>query len=189
MFRRAHVHEPTSAPSSGAFRIPPHPDPSTWSLREYLRLLLQGKYDWIGEAPPRFGRVDHMEQAERIYRKARLPVGCDPRWLCHAHGVDTVPRALPPGTRELYARGRTLVPMRRGPRQWGPLVAHALIHHVNETVWLGEWTHADVWLCTMELIAPSEHLFMRGLDASLAEMSYVPRWLINDYWDAFTGQL
>lgn len=192
MFRRAYyapAREPAPAPQSGAFLLPARPAPSSWSLREYLRLLLQGKYDWIGEAPPRFSRVDHVEQAERIYRKSRLPVGCDPRWLCHAYGVDVVPRALPPDTREVYLRGRVLVPLRKGPRHWGPLVGHALVHHINETVWCGEWTHADIWLCTFELMAPAEHMFLQGLDQSLEAMGYASKWFINDYWDAVTGQL
>lgn len=189
VFRRAYHALPPS-PESGRIARISHPEPPPqWSFREYIRLLLQGKYHMIGEAPPKFGHVDHVEQAKRIYRKARLPIGCDPRWICAELGIRVKAKALPEHTREVYANGRILYPMRRGPREWGLSVAHGILHHENEVTWCGEWAHVDVWYATFELMLPSDTLFLVGLEKAKEAFSFAPEWLIDDYWDTITGQM
>ena len=187
MFRRAYYAPPPSPESGRIARISPPPSTS-WTLREYLRLLLQGRYDWIGEVPPRFGYADHREFAERIYRRTRLPVGCDPLWICEELGIDARAGVLPQGTKEVYANGRIIYPARKGARLAGLLLAHGITHHESERTWHGEWTHADEWLATLELLVPQETLFLAGLEAK-ERLPFAPEWLLEDYWDALTGHL
>jgi hypothetical protein len=69
------------------------------------------------------------------------------------------------------------------------ILAHGICHHVNETVWHGEWTHADIWHSSLELAIPHETLFFVGLERASEAFQFAPEWLIQDYWDALTGQL
>jgi hypothetical protein len=190
MFRRAYAYSRSSdddVPASAWQE--PEPPSVRWTLREYLRLLMQGKYHMIGEAPPRFGRIDHQEQAERIYRKARLPPGCDPRWLCQEWQLEHSPGALPPGAREVYYKGRIIYQTRWGEGMWGLLVTHGLVHFVEEITWCGEWTHSDIWHCSIEASLPRAWLREVGLERAREKARFVPVWFIEDRWDAITGQL
>lgn len=187
MFRRAYYTPPPSPESGKIARISPN-QPTSWTFREYLRLLLQGKYNWIGEAPPRFGAVDHREFAERIYRRTRLPVGCNPLWIAESLGIVVRPAALPPNTREVYSGGMILCPQGKGPRRWGIKVIHGIVHHEAERIWYGEWTHADIWLASIELAIPADALFLEKEGATEA-FPFAPEWLIDDYWGALSGQM
>jgi hypothetical protein len=188
MFRRAYAYSSDHDIPPSAWQEP-EPPSVRWTLREYLRLMMQGKYQMIGEAPPAFSRVDHREQAERIYRKARLPTGCDPRWLCREWELDCRPGKLPPGACEVYHQGRILYQTRWGESVWGLLVLHGLVHFVEEKTWCGEWTHSDIWYCTMEAALPRAWLLDVGLERGKSEARFVPEWLVEDCWDAFTGQM
>lgn len=179
MFRRA------------SFASIPNPQPATWSLREYLCLMMQGRYDMIGEAPPEASCVDYQEQAERFYRKLDIPPGCDPRWALDELGIRFQASLEVNGeVREVYSpeRGVRYSP-KGGPQRWGIRVWHGFEHHICDDLWGKEWTHSDIWLATIEMAIPSYILLAIGAERAAEVFPYVPSWLIRDYWDALTGQL
>lgn len=169
--------------------------PPELTLRAYGRMLLQGKFREVGEQVPRFNQIDRRELGKRFYRETRLPIGCDPLWYLERLGVDYAEVPLPSASREIYREGLALFSPRGGPGVWGPLVAHAAIHHVAVAWWPArrrwgsELRHSDIWLSTYEVFCPDEWLFDVGLDAARAALRFLPGWFVEDYWDALTGQL
>lgn len=169
---------------------PPPPSAVTWTTREYLRLLLRGRWQEAGEAPPACNCIDYREQSERIYRKTRLPIGCDPRWVLEELDCPYAATDLDGPTRETYAPGRGVrYSARGGPRQWGLLVWHGVLHFVADEHWCGLWRHSDIWLATVEAAVPSGYLLEVGPQEATERIGFVPGWLVLDYWKALVGQI
>jgi transcriptional regulator with XRE-family HTH domain len=183
-------------PADGLLWVPP-PVPSgvRWTLREYLRLLMQGKWSMVGERPPKLTYVDRREYAERFYRKSKLPIGCNPLWILEWLDCDYAPADIDGETRELYRlnkatdRGCVLFSLRGGPRRWGVRVSHGGSHWINDKDWCGTLEHTDIWLGGLELSMPTDWMLDVGLERALRELTFQPEWLVRDYWEAITGQM
>lgn len=153
-------------------------------LDRYLRHLLRGEYERVGDEVPRFDREDYSRIARRFRAACDRPtLYPDPRHFAFALHVSTI---CEPVSGECYGEinegNEILYSCKGGPRCWGLRVYHGLAHWVLRNWYADEYEESDAWLLTIELACFCDYLEASGPEVVIAENVFVPDWLVRMYY-------
>lgn len=151
------------------------------TTRLYLRRLLAGDYEHLGEAPPRRPLMELEEIARLALARTGLGLHAHGRLIAAANGLSLLPRRPPSmcgeATRPPIA-GRPAV-VAYDPLQPAEVVsvlcAHGTAHHLVDAT-PDPANHADIWLTGCFMLVPRAAAQTLS-ERELVARSHCPEWL------------